>query len=237
MNGCICNVGMNSLPLIRGGKAVTPSWELQNADIQLSPDNFRLCMQQPEDATEFIAKKSKELGITTVSYAKTMESENPEALEKARCTVINAITKLREYLPIKPEYILLDENMPNKKGLQMAGNFEPAFPHRIRINPTLQAPKLYSRTIHELIHQHDRANPIVDLVRSIYGKIKISKNKGLISSEIDRYATTSRSEFVARTAEKIITEGKTLLDLHPKVAELFKLLAGSKFKTLIEHVR
>lgn len=237
MNGGIGNIGMNSIPLTRGGRAVTPEWELQNTEIQMSLSNFMRSMQQPEDATEFIAKKSKELGVKFIRDAKTMESENPEALQKATCTVLNALEKLREHLPIQPQYVFLEENMPDKKGLQRAGYFESVYPDRTHINPTLEAPKLYSRTIHESIHQYDRTNPISELARSIYGKIRIMMNKKAIATEIDRYATTNRSEFVARTAEKIITEGKTLQDLHPKVGALFKSLAGPRFKFLIEHIR
>ena len=237
MNGGIGNIGMNSIPLTRGGNAVTPQWELQNTEIRMSLSNMMRSIQQPEDPKQFIAKKSKELGIRVINGSKTMEAENPEGVARAKCTVINAITRLKECLPIEPKEILLEENMLNNGGPQIMGEFKAAYPNMIYVNPTMEAPKLYSRTIHELIHQHDRANPIVDLARSIYGKIKIARNKKVISSEIDRYATINRSEFVARTAEKLVTENKTLQDLHPKVAELFKLLAGSRFKTLIEHVR
>lgn len=50
----------------------------------------------------------------------------------------------------------------------------------------------------------------------------------MITKEVKEYATKNRSEFVACTATKLISEGKTWSDFNPKIEKLYKMFRGPK---------
>jgi hypothetical protein len=123
------------------------------------------------------------------------------------------------------------EDLQNKCG----GYFKLSEPKKIHVN--LNQNELCATTIHETAHKNDLAEhivryiPVLDALSLISSKLIPSFNKNLITKEVRDYAAINRNEFIACTAEKLLSEQKSWSDLDPKIKKLYKLFLGPKFKT------
>ena len=195
--------------------------DVDNSGFYISNGYMKRISEVHDVSQGFIDEKTKELGVS-FKYEAVM----PARIRKvATCKVLKALEIAKQHFRTRSQVVVFTNDM----GAMEAGYFTSLTPASIQIRPN-SADKLFEITIHETVHQADIPNLASDIILSAIGAVFVKMNKSLINSEVSKYASTSRNEFVACMATKLITEGKTWDDVPKGLQKLYKILLGPKLK-------
>lgn len=189
-----------------------------NKTIRTKPiRNSKIKIKLPDSKEEqliFFKKTMQELGIK-------IEKEKGEtiSLEKLYQVFQGLLISKKFFRKIPNEIIL--ENLED-----CSGYFQRIHPERIHIDPSNS--EVFSTTIHETAHKND--TNILWFIGDLIAPQIIKRNRNLIKNEIGSSACTDRDEFIAETAEYLISHGKTWDDVDPKIKRLYKILLGPKLR-------
>ena len=170
-----------------------------------------------------INEEFKKLGVKVKS--KTKNKINTQLLEPI----------LEGLLTSKNADLELPKIVRFKKGLKsqdikLGGAFSPWFPWRILINPDVPSNSIPRITIHETIHKNDKkrnSSKLIDI---------FTNNQSMLSQyfwlEFDRYAISSRDEFIAHIATEVLSQKNGWANLSDETClkNLYRKLEGPKLK-------
>lgn len=124
----------------------------------------------------------------------------------------------------------LPERVNFKNLMDCDGSFNIFKPKKIYIDSNCR--RIRKTTIHETIHKNDFIAIILNRFTgiTIFTKLLVRTHKKTIGKELCEYAYKNRNEFIACSAEKILTDGKSWSALDPKIRRLYKILLGPKLK-------
>lgn len=193
-------------PNLNYNKPIKKTFAIRNNKIKIKlPDSS-------EEQLIFFKKTMQELGIKI-----RKEKKKKISLEKLYQVFQGLLISKKRFGKIPSEIIL--EELED-----CSGYFQKAFPERIHID--LSSGDVFSTTIHETAHKND--TNILGFIGDLIAPPIIKQNKNLIKNEIGSNACTDRDEFIAETAEYLISYGKTWNDVDPKIKRLYKILFGPK---------
>lgn len=171
-----------------------------------------------EEQGNFVDEQLKSLGIRIANRTQSAISNN------ILFEILNGIMNTLKHFPKSPTIVEFKDLGFNSKGRKIFGLYDPEKSMTIFIDSHIKDQQVLPVVVHEITHENDPSlfnESILDNILLIFHSSKIKK-------EIRSYALTDRSEFVACTAEKLVSEGKTWNDLDPKIYKLYKHFNGPK---------
>lgn len=188
----------------------------------------------------FLSKRIKD--VLTVLNVKIIDKSNqvtPEIeseMAKGLIKSHNAGLKLPKTVIVKKSLLSLQENITNflldKLNLrkymfdEVEGTFKNETPSKIFVKAN--SDDIAATTIHEIIHKNHLSDPIVNKLNIFsYDNQQVLNDKAiLIKKEIGDYALTDLLEFVACTAQKLITENQNWNNFDSIVKKLYENFSG-----------